>query len=167
MEKVWERVAQCREMTPAFPHSARTAAGMAAQCGLVKQRRDMIPRRCQRASVVGLTFDSSARDTLGHLMLRSGEQVRTRGSKAASSETETCSGVPIPRARRRLVRGSIKPSSGAETSPEGASSPRARWRFARGGACPSVEVRISWCGAWPSSGAEFRSRGPRCDAPGF
>jgi hypothetical protein len=34
------------------PHNA----GMAAQCGLVEQRRDMIPRRCQRAGVAGIRF---------------------------------------------------------------------------------------------------------------
>jgi hypothetical protein len=42
------------ELKPAFPHSSRTAQGMAAQCGLVEQHHDMIPRRCQRAGVVGI-----------------------------------------------------------------------------------------------------------------
>jgi hypothetical protein len=42
------------ELTPAFPHSSRTSSGMAAQCGLVEKRRDMIPRRCQRAGVAGI-----------------------------------------------------------------------------------------------------------------
>jgi hypothetical protein len=42
------------ELTPAFPHSSRTVPGMAAQGGLVEQRRDMIPRRCQRAGVAGI-----------------------------------------------------------------------------------------------------------------
>jgi hypothetical protein len=27
---------------------------MAAQCGLVKQRRDLIPRRCQKTGVAGI-----------------------------------------------------------------------------------------------------------------
>jgi hypothetical protein len=34
------------ELTPAFPNSSRTALGMAAQRGLVEQRRNMIPKRC-------------------------------------------------------------------------------------------------------------------------
>jgi hypothetical protein len=42
------------ELTPAFPHSSRTVLGMAAQRGLVEQRWDMIPRRCQRAGVAGI-----------------------------------------------------------------------------------------------------------------
>jgi hypothetical protein len=42
------------ELTPAFPHSSRTTPGMAAQRGLVEQRRDMIPRWCQRAGVAGI-----------------------------------------------------------------------------------------------------------------
>jgi hypothetical protein len=65
-------------------------------------------------------------------MLWSGEQVWSRGSTTASSEVETCSGVPVPRARRGLARGGVKPSSEAETS---------------------------WCSAWPSSEAEIRPRG--------
>jgi hypothetical protein len=32
------------------PHSA----GMAIQCGLVEQRRDLIPRRCQKTGVAGI-----------------------------------------------------------------------------------------------------------------
>jgi hypothetical protein len=54
MEEVWEWAAQCHGMTPTFPHSTRTALGMAAQCGLVEHRRDMIPRRCQRVGVAGI-----------------------------------------------------------------------------------------------------------------
>jgi hypothetical protein len=42
------------ELTPAFPHSFRIILRMAAQGGLVEQRQDMIPRRCQRAGVVGI-----------------------------------------------------------------------------------------------------------------
>jgi hypothetical protein len=33
-----------------YPHNAR----MAAQCGLVEQRWDMIPRRCQMVGVEGI-----------------------------------------------------------------------------------------------------------------
>jgi hypothetical protein len=51
VEEVREWAAQCHGMTPAFPHSTRTTPGMAAQCGFVEQRRDMIPRRCQRAGM--------------------------------------------------------------------------------------------------------------------
>jgi hypothetical protein len=54
VEEVREWVAQCHRMTPAFLHSTRTALGMAAQCGLVEQRWDMILRRCQRAGVAGI-----------------------------------------------------------------------------------------------------------------
>jgi hypothetical protein len=54
MEEVREWEAQCHGMTLAFPHSTRTALGMAAKCELVEQRRDMIPRRCQRAVVTGI-----------------------------------------------------------------------------------------------------------------
>jgi hypothetical protein len=42
------------ELTPAFPHSSRTAPGMVAQRGLVEQCRGMIPRRRQRAGVAGI-----------------------------------------------------------------------------------------------------------------
>jgi hypothetical protein len=51
VEEVREWAAQCHGMTPAFPHNARTAPGMTAQCGLVEKRRGMIPRRCQRVGV--------------------------------------------------------------------------------------------------------------------
>jgi hypothetical protein len=40
-----------RELTLALPHSSRTVPGMAPQGGLAEQRRDMIPRRCQRAGM--------------------------------------------------------------------------------------------------------------------
>jgi hypothetical protein len=40
------------ELTSAFPRSSRTVPEMAGQGGLVEQRRDMIPRRCQRADVL-------------------------------------------------------------------------------------------------------------------
>jgi hypothetical protein len=42
------------EMTPAFSQSTSTALGMATQCGLVEQCRDMIPRWCQRAGGTGI-----------------------------------------------------------------------------------------------------------------
>jgi hypothetical protein len=42
------------ELTPAFPHSSRTVLRMATQGGLVEQRRDIIPRRCQRVGVAGI-----------------------------------------------------------------------------------------------------------------
>jgi hypothetical protein len=50
-------------------------------------------------------------------MLRSGEQIRRRGPKVASSEVKTRSGVWVPRARRKLARGGVKPSSEAEIRP--------------------------------------------------
>jgi hypothetical protein len=39
------------ELTLAFPHSSRIVPGMASRGGLAEQRRDMIPKRCQRAGV--------------------------------------------------------------------------------------------------------------------
>jgi hypothetical protein len=54
VEEVREWTAQCHGMTPAFPHSTHTTLGMAAQCGLVKHCRDLIPKQCKRADVVGI-----------------------------------------------------------------------------------------------------------------
>jgi hypothetical protein len=53
VEEVREWVALCHGMALTFPHSTRTAPGMAAQCGLAEQHRDLIPRRCQKAGVAG------------------------------------------------------------------------------------------------------------------
>jgi hypothetical protein len=44
------------ELTPAFPHSSPAVSGMAARGGLAEQRRDMIPKRCQRAGVARIRF---------------------------------------------------------------------------------------------------------------
>jgi hypothetical protein len=54
MEEVREWAAQCHGMTLAFPHSTCTMPGMAAQCGLVEQHQDLIPRWCQRTGVAGI-----------------------------------------------------------------------------------------------------------------
>jgi hypothetical protein len=54
MEEVREWAAQCHGMTPVFPHSTRTMPEMAAQCGSVEQRQDLIPRQCQRTGVTGI-----------------------------------------------------------------------------------------------------------------
>jgi hypothetical protein len=78
-------------------------------------------------------------------MLRSGELVRCCGSRVASSEAESRSGVRVPRVRRRFVRGDVKPSSEVET----------RWC----GAWSSSEAEVWWRDAWPSSEAEVRPRG--------
>jgi hypothetical protein len=56
VEAVQEWVAQCHGVTLTIPHSTRTAPGMPAQCGLVEQCRDLIPRRRQRTGVVGIHF---------------------------------------------------------------------------------------------------------------
>jgi hypothetical protein len=48
-------------------------------------------------------------------------------------------------------------------SPEGASGPRARRRLARGGVRPSSEAEITRCGARSSSEAEIRPRGTAVD----
>jgi hypothetical protein len=45
-----------RELTPAFPHSSSTVPGMASRGGLAEQRRDMIPRWCQRTGVARIHF---------------------------------------------------------------------------------------------------------------
>jgi hypothetical protein len=42
------------ELAPASPHSSSTVLGMASRGELAEQRRDMIPRRCQRAGMVGI-----------------------------------------------------------------------------------------------------------------
>jgi hypothetical protein len=42
------------ELTLTFLHSSRTVPRMAAPGGLVEQRQDVIPRRCQRAGVAGI-----------------------------------------------------------------------------------------------------------------
>jgi hypothetical protein len=54
VEEVREWVTQCYGMTLAFPHSTRTAPGMAAQCRLVERHWDLIPKRCQRIGVAGI-----------------------------------------------------------------------------------------------------------------
>jgi hypothetical protein len=74
-----------------------------------------------------------------HLMLRSGELVRTRES---------------------LERGGV--------SPEGASIPRARRSFARGGVHPSSEAEFRWYDAEPlerSGVLPERCRGRPLDGP--
>jgi hypothetical protein len=48
-------------------------------------------------------------------MLRSGEQVWGRGSRATSSETENSLEGPGPLSEGKLARGGVKPSSEAET----------------------------------------------------
>jgi hypothetical protein len=54
MEEVREWAAQCHGMTLTFLHSTFTASGVVTQCGLVEQRRDRIPRRCQRTGMAGI-----------------------------------------------------------------------------------------------------------------
>jgi hypothetical protein len=44
------------ELTPTFPHSSPTVPGMASREGLAEQRRDMIPRRCQRGGMARIHF---------------------------------------------------------------------------------------------------------------
>jgi hypothetical protein len=93
---------------------SRTVPGMAAQGGLAEQRRDMIPRRCQRAGVTGI-------------------RLWPRRPGHARAFNALVDGVGVTsRARGGLERGG--------ESPEGASGPRARWRIAWGGVRPSSEV---------------------------
>jgi hypothetical protein len=51
---VREWAAQCHGADTGLTAQCRTMAGMASPEGLAKQRRDMIPRRCQRAGVTGI-----------------------------------------------------------------------------------------------------------------
>jgi hypothetical protein len=60
MEAVQEWVAQCHRDDTDLPHSSRTVPGMASQGGFVEQRRDTIPRRCQRAGVAGIHLFTQA-----------------------------------------------------------------------------------------------------------
>jgi hypothetical protein len=115
VEEGRERVAQCRGMTPATPHSTRTVSGMATQLQAVRTASGpefqavLGDRRGEDSS-----FDPGARGVSGHIMLQSGrvgEVSRVEGK---------------PRARRRLAEGS-KPSSEEETRSRGR-DPRARRR---------------------------------------
>jgi hypothetical protein len=56
MQVVREWAAQCHGVDTSLTAQSRTVPVMASQRGLAKQRRDMIPRRCQRAGVVGIHF---------------------------------------------------------------------------------------------------------------
>jgi hypothetical protein len=51
---VREWAAQCHGADTGLTAQCRTVAGMASPGGLAKQRRDMIPRRCQRDGMVGI-----------------------------------------------------------------------------------------------------------------
>jgi hypothetical protein len=159
VEEVREWVAQCHGMTPAFPHSSRTAPRMAAQRGLMEQRRDMIPRRCQRAGVAGIRlWPRRPRCTgafnalvggVGAASWVQGGLKRGReslGGPGPLSEVETS-----PRGRQSLEQGG--------DSPAGASGPRARRRLARGGVRPSSKAETPWRGAWSSSETETHPRG--------
>jgi putative intracellular protease/amidase len=48
MQAIRQWAAQCHGADTGLTAQCRTVAGMASPGGLVKQRRDMIPRRCQR-----------------------------------------------------------------------------------------------------------------------
>jgi hypothetical protein len=93
-------VAQCYGVDTGFTAQSRTVPGMASQRGLAKQRRDMIPRRCQSAGVVGIRFWP-------------GRPRRVRAFNALVGGW-----VRGLRAREGLKRGG--------DSPKGATSPRAR-----------------------------------------
>jgi hypothetical protein len=82
----------------------------------------------------GFAFDPGARDEPEHSMpWWGGGQVRCRGSRAASSGAEPHARGWVPRARRELARGDVKPSSEAEVS----------WFEA----CPSSETKVHPRGA--------------------
>jgi hypothetical protein len=122
---VREWVAQCHGVETGLTAQCHTVAGMASPGGLAEQRRDMIPRRCQRHGAdSSLTWAPACVRTLNAPV---GEpQVRrslTQGGVWPSSEAK-----PRPRGRPALERGGA--------SPEGAPSPQAMRsfvsRFARG-----------------------------------
>jgi hypothetical protein len=64
-----------------------------------------------------------------------------------------------PRARRRVARGGVRPSSEVENRLRGVLGPRARRRIARGGVRPSSEAEFTSCGTLSSSEAETHPRG--------
>jgi hypothetical protein len=57
------------------------------------------------------------------------------------------------------MREHIMLQSGSRCGVVGPGRPRARRRLARGGVRPSSEAEISWCSTWSSSEAETRPRG--------
>jgi hypothetical protein len=103
----------------ATPHSTCTTLVMAAQRRAIRTT----PRPDSQVASGGRPggdslFDPGTRNVLGHLMLRSGEQVRCHGPRGSlerrgdllkgsgpSTEAETRSRGWNPRARRRLARG--------------------------------------------------------------
>jgi hypothetical protein len=90
------------KLTPAFRHSSPAVLGMAAWGGLAEQRRDMIPRRCQRAGVMRIHFWPRH----PHCTRAFNALVGGVGAGATSS-------------RRRFARGGIRPSGEAEIRPRG------------------------------------------------
>jgi hypothetical protein len=149
---VREWAAQCHGANTSLTAQCHTVAGMTSPGGLVEQRRDMIPRRCQWAAWRGFAFDPGARVVSDQLMLRSGEWVWEWWThESLKRGGDLPEGTHSPRARRSLARGGVHPSSEVEfrprgrpalergrVSPEGASSPRARQSFTRGGR-PALE----------------------------
>jgi hypothetical protein len=139
------------KLTPAFPHSSHTVLRMAAHGGFVEQRRDMIPRWCQRAGMAGICLRPERPRCFRAFNVPVGGVGAASwacggGPIRASSEAESC-----PRVRIALEESGV--------SLEGASNHRARWSFARGGVQPSSEVEFCREGVQPLSEAEFRPRG--------
>jgi hypothetical protein len=119
-ERAW--VAQCQGMTPATLHSTRTTSVMTAQRRAVRTAlgHDSKAASGDRRGGDSL-FDPGARGVSGHLMLRSGEQVRCRGPRGSLER----GGDPLER---------LEPSSEAETRSRGW-GPRTRRRSAQGAPC--------------------------------
>jgi hypothetical protein len=94
VEEGQERVAQCQGMTPATPHSTRTAPGMAAQWRAIcttpgpDSQAASGDRRGEDSP-----FDPGARGVSGHLMLRPWGSLERGGDPLEgpepSSEAET------------------------------------------------------------------------------
>jgi hypothetical protein len=70
------------------------------------------PSCISRSAWRGFAFDLGFRGVSEHLTLRSGEQVRRRGLREASSEAETRPRGRGPQTRRRSAQGGVVPSSG-------------------------------------------------------
>jgi hypothetical protein len=129
-------------MTPAIPHSAGDGCTV-ADCSNSAGVR--FPSCVSRSTWRGFAFDPGAHGILEHLMPRSGEQVRHRGLKEASSEAETRS------------RGYDETLERGGDSPE-VSGPSNEAEARSGGAAPSSEAGVSQCDARPSSETEVRLR---------
>jgi hypothetical protein len=115
MEEGREWVAQRQGMMHATPHSTRTASVMAAQWRVVR-----ITSRSDSQAVSedrrggDFPFDPGAHGVSGHLMLRSGEQVRCRGSRGSLERGgDSLEGLETLESGGNSLEGGAVPPSGA------------------------------------------------------